>query len=624
MTKLTLARVLRLVVALVLLIVISVILWYFLSHRRPRSLVPSKMEEIPAKKVEKQEGIEHFDFKGDRVIRAKAERYYAGDDGRYYLEGNVEIRDLGKKEGEEIVLFGQKLSYDKDWANVFLEGKAKLQYQGLTVESSAFSYLKDEETLTTDRGVAFSTRRISGKAQNMTYSFRAGSLRLEGEVALELREEAETGTPFVVHGNIVTFLRERRRGEAEGNVSFSFDLSRGRADSLRFELTPDEQRARSFSLEGNAQATLVERREPSPGESKATHQEREISADTIDVRVFKDRNKINKVEARDQCFLKSSTPEGRTTEVRSGQMRMTFDRREVLREFLAWSAARLVERGPTSEVERSISGEEISIGTKGKSWKIKAPEAGEARVDSPDSDVTAKSLTIYPRQEILDAAGGVKVIVKLRPEEAETVGFFSSEQPVFCTAEKMRYEKRLDRLQLGEAVRMWQGKEVLFADQLTVLKKTGEIMAEGNVRAIFSRHPKEEKAAEEKIEIGGAKLSFSPPENSLIFEQGCWLKSKDLGLNSHWIAVLLREKTAEIQQIEAKGKVAITEKLREGKGERALYDLEQETVVLTGNPTIIDKEKGVIEGEKLTFRLGEGRIQVENKDRERSTTVIKS
>ena len=624
MTKLTLARVLRFIVALGLLVVVAVILWYFLSHRRPRSVVPPKKEGIPAKKVERQEGIEHFDFKGDRVIRARAERHYAGDDGRYYLEGNVEVRDLGKGEGEEIVLFGQKVSYDKDWAGVFLEGKAKLQYKGLTVESSAFSYLKTEETLTTDRGAAFSTSKISGKAKKMAYSFREGSLRLEGEVELELCEEAETGAPFVVRGDIVTFLRSRRRGQVEGNASFSFDQSWGRADSLRFELTPDEQRARSFSLKGNVQATLVGQQEPSPGVLKPAQQEREISADEVDIRAFKDKHQIQKVEARDRCILKSSTPEGRTTEVRSARMRMIFDRREVLRELSAWSAARLVERGPTSELERSISGEEILISTKGKTWKIKAPEGGEARVDSPDSDVTAKSLVLSPRKEILDAAGGVKVIVKLRPEEAETVGFFSSKQPVFGSAEKMRYEKRLDRLQLEEAVRMWQGKEVLFADRVTVLKKTGEIMAEGNVRASFSRLPKEEKAAEEKIEIGGAKLSFSPPQNLLTFEQDCWLKSIDVALNSDRIAVLLREKTAEILQIDAKGKVTITEKLRKGKGERALYDLEEETFVLTGNPTIIDKEKGVIEGEKLTFRLGEGRIQVENKDRERSTTVIKS
>jgi lipopolysaccharide transport protein LptA len=623
MTKVTTTRVLRLAVALVLVIVVAIILWYFLSHRRPRSIVPLKKEEIPAKKVEQQEGIEHFDFKGDRVIRAKGKRHYVGEDGRYCLEGDVEVRDLGKEQGEEIALFGQRVSYDKDWAGAFIEGQAKIQYEELTVESPAFSYLRKGETLTTDQGVVFFSPRISGKAQKMTYSIKVGSLRLEGDVELELREQTETGTPFVVRGDTVTFWRDKKGGQVEGKVFFSFDRSRGRADSLRFVLTPDEQRARSFFLKGNVQAVLMEQSEPSPGGSRPAEVEREISADEIDVRAYNDRNKVHKVEARDRCILKSSTPEGQTTEVRSERMRIALDRRGMLKEFLAWGAAHLVERGPTFEVVRSISGGEIFMGAKGKTWKIKAPEGGEARADSPDSDVTAKSLTILPRREILNASGDVKVIVKLRREEDEKVGFFSNEQPVLGAAGKMRYEGKLDRLELIEAVRMWQGKEVLFADRLTVLKRTGEVLAEGNVRTVFSRLPKDEKEPEEKIEIGGAKLSSSPAEDLLTFEQGCWLKSKEVGMNSDWIAVHLREKTAEIQQIEARGKVAITEKYREGKGGKALYDLEQETVVLTGNPTVIDKEKGVIEGEKLTFRLGEGRIQVENKERERSTTVIK-
>jgi lipopolysaccharide export system protein LptA len=56
----------------------------------------------------------------------------------------------------------------------------------------------------------------------------------------------------------------------------------------------------------------------------------------------------------------------------------------------------------------------------------------------------------------------------------------------------------------------------------------------------------------------------------------------------------------------------------------ALYDLDKETIVLTGNPSLIDKEKGTVEGDKLTFHLGDGRILVENKDRERPVTFIKS
>jgi lipopolysaccharide transport protein LptA len=230
---------------------------------------------------------------------------------------------------------------------------------------------------------------------------------------------------------------------------------------------------------------------------------------------------------------------------------------------------------------------------------------------------------ISSRRESLEAGGSVKVIVKLRPEEGQSVGFFSGDTPVLGSSETMRFEKPLERLQLEESVRMWQGKQVLSADRVTVIKKTGELAAEGKVKAVFSRLPKE-GADEEKLEIGGERMTFSPEENRLDFEKGCSLKSKDVELHSDAIAVFLREKSAELRQIEAKGKVTFTEKLREGKGEKAVYDLEAETIVLTGNPRITDKEKGVIEGEKLTFRLGEGRIQVENKDRERSTTVIKS
>ena len=63
---------------------------------------------------------------------------------------------------------------------------------------------------------------------------------------------------------------------------------------------------------------------------------------------------------------------------------------------------------------------------------------------------------------------------------------------------------------------------------------------------------------------------------------------------------------------------------KEGRGGEAVYDLKADTVVLTGNPVLVDKEKGVTEGDKLTFHLGDGRITIENKERDRSSTVIKS
>jgi lipopolysaccharide transport protein LptA len=626
MTKPNMARTIRAVFAGTLVIVIAVILWYFLSHRRPRTVVPQKIEKIPVEKVERQEGVEHLDFKGDRVIQAKAKRHYAGEDGRYFMEGNVEIRELGKKEGEELLLSGEKVSYDKDWTEAFLEGNAKLHYKGLTVESAAFTYLKDTEILTSDKAVVFSSDKVSGKAQRMTYSFREESLRLEEAVELRFVEETASDIPLVTRGDIVTFQRRKKRGVVDGNASFSFGESHGRADTLLFELTADEQYARRFSLRGNAQATLVEEEEPASGSTSPTGPEKEkhISADEIDFRLFKDMHRVRSLEARDDCWLRFDMAEGGDTEIRSARMKILFDRRGGLREFYALGRARLEERGEDAGNERFISGQEIFIGEKGSPWKIKAAEGGEARIDSPDSEVTARSLGIQPRRKILNAAGDVKVILKPRPEKDESVGFFSNLKPVFGAAQRMRYEEKTSRLLLKENVRMWQGQEILFADQLTALKKTGEITGEGHVRAFLHHLQKTEGAEEEKLEIGGEMLSFVPQQNLLIYEHACWLKSRKVSLNSDRISVLFRQKTAEIQQIEAQGHVTIAEALREGRGEKALYLLEQDSVVLTGNPKITDKEKGLIEGDKLTFRLGEGRIQVENKDRERSTTVIKS
>jgi len=624
MNKWTLTRALRLSVSLTLVIVTAVIFWHFVSHRRSRPVVPSKTDEIPAAKVERQEGIEHFDFKGDRVIRAKAARHYAGPDGRYYLEGEVEIRDLGKEKDEEVVLFGERVSHDRDWNEILLEGKGKLVYRGLTVESSAFSYEKNKELLTTDRGAVFSSARISGKAQKMAHSFRAGSLLLEGEVEIELREEEKTGPPFLVRGDTVTLWRKKRRGLVEGNASFSFGRSQGHSDTLRFDLTPDEQRVRAVFLEGNAQALIFESQERSAGDSAPVWQKREISAAAIEFRAHKDLNVVQKIEARNDCILKSFAADGGESEIRSVEMKMIFDRREVLREFSAQGAVRLVERGSESEVLRSIFGEEIIMGPKGRTWRVWVSEGGEARLDTPDIDVSARNLVISTLRERLGASGEVKVIVKSRGEQEEAVGFFSGAEPVFGTSDEMSYEEETGRLDLIGAVRMWQGTEILSADKLTALKKSGEIAAEGNIRTVFSRPPKDETATEEKIEVGGAKLNYSPQDKRLSFEQSCWFTSKGVKMNSERIAVVLLENKAEIKEVAAEGKVTITEEFREGKGEKALYYLEQETVVLTGRPTVIDKEKGIIEGDKLTFRLGEGRIQVENKDRERSTTVIKS
>ncbi len=625
--KMPLTRILRVSVALTLAAVVLVIIWYFLSHRRMPSVVPPKVEEITTEKVERQEGIEHFEYRGERTIQVKAARHFAGDDNSNHLEGNVEIRQIGKEGGEEILLFGQKVSYDKDWTDASIEGQARLKYGRLTVESDFFTYHDSTGILATDKGVRFFSPRLAGTAARMTYSFKDDFLSLEGQVEIRLADDSESPSPFIAAGEVFTYSRPLKTGDARGNVTFSWDQSSGRCEALRFMLTEDEQYVSQVFLTGDVKVDLVEEAAaPTPGKGLllAAAKTREIKADEVSLRAFLNMHKIHAVEARGRCFLNSAPADGGLLQAWSGEMKFVFDRGGGLREFWAVDRASLTERGKDSELVRLISGKEIFVEGQGDRLSVKATEGGEARIDSPDSEVIAGEITLIPRSERIDAVGDVKVVLKVGAKQPAQTGFFSGGQPVFITAQRMRSDPADKRLIIRGSARMWQGKQILSADELTVWRGSGEISGQGSVRAAFPYVPRKEEKKEERIEVGGKRMGYASESRLLTFDQDAWLKTQKVGLNSDAIIVYLREEKGEIEKIEARGRVMITEGTRQGKGAEALYDLDKETIVLIGNPSLIDKERGTVEGDKLTFHLGDGRILVENKDRERPVTFIKS
>jgi lipopolysaccharide export system protein LptA len=622
MLRLAWPRALRTLLAVSLVLVVAVILVYFVSHRRRPTVVPRKAENIPAEQVEKQEGIEHIDFRGDRIVQVKAGTWYKGEDGLFHLENNVEVRDLAKKGGKEVFITGDRVTYDKDWSRARLEGKAKVRYGDLVFESASFDYEKSADVLSTDAGVVFSSPRISGHSRRMTYSFKDETIVLVGDAGLEARDESENASPLVVSGGLLTYRRLERTGRGEESVEFSLGESRGEAETVDFRMTDDEQYLLTLNLKGTVRARLVE--EKSEGaDNLLFDRTRELTAGEMDLRAFLNMNKIHSVEARGGCSLDTFTPSGRRLRVRSADMKLVFDRWGGLREFWAVKQANLVERGEASRIEQTISGGEIYIEGQGDMLRARAPLGGEARVDSPEMEVTGREIKLFPRSEDVSASGNVKLLFKPQAKGGESVGFFSSSQPAMAAAGAMSYQKGAHRLIIGDGMRMWQGRQTLSGDQLTMERETGAVQGTGGIRAVFPQTSKKEPAKEGRLEVGGESLTFNPKDRLLTFEKACWLMTENVDLKAGQIAVKLEDNQGTIQTIEARTSVVILSGLREGRGNAAFYDLARDTVELTGNPTLMDKEKGMIEGDKLTFYLGDGRIHVENRDRERSVTVIK-
>jgi lipopolysaccharide export system protein LptA len=134
--------------------------------------------------------------------------------------------------------------------------------------------------------------------------------------------------------------------------------------------------------------------------------------------------------------------------------------------------------------------------------------------------------------------------------------------------------------------------------------------------------PKDDEEFE--LEITAESLDYLPDDRQLNYSGKVTVRVETARLKADHLDIHLSEQDNKIQSLLAQGDVRITRDLYEARGGEAVFDLEEETIVLSGNPVLTHQQKGRVQGDKLTFHMADDRIVVENKGRERSETIIKN
>jgi lipopolysaccharide export system protein LptA len=81
------------------------------------------------------------------------------------------------------------------------------------------------------------------------------------------------------------------------------------------------------------------------------------------------------------------------------------------------------------------------------------------------------------------------------------------------------------------------------------------------------------------------------------------------------------EGTGDLEKIEAKGNVIVTQKARVATGDEAVYFQDSGQIIMTGNPTLRDG-KNLIKGNKVVVFVNEDRGVVESDPEKRVKAVI--
>jgi lipopolysaccharide transport protein LptA len=607
-----------------------------LGRKRPAIDIPP--DPISAAKVEVQDQVHFVEFRGDQSkVEAKFDRHIIDPDGVNHLVGRVQIVDYGKTGGRELRFEGEEATYDEGWVHVRVQGKATVRIRELNVESAVFDYDKAADRVSTTAGARISSPRFSGTARRVYYLIGADEIVLEDDVEGTLSPREPDALPADFTGRRFLYNRPGRRGQIQGDVVFKQGKNSGRAGEIRFELFPENENIRGIYLDGAVEMTVIDEKAaaeetPRPRASETTGfaefisfkaGRRDLSADHVILLPFDNTERIQSFLLWGKSKAKLLSANGDATTLSGETIEIFYNLEGGLRDFMMTDSPRIEGYQASNRITKVIEGMRMDYVGNDRTLKVKGTKDRPAEFSEPSRKLSAETLAFYFRLDAFDAAGRVSVVSTPQSRSPGTAGFFAGDQPVFIWADFVRYEDPKKSLWMSGHAKMTQGRESLFIREMTILEETGSMSGKGDVVSTFIHESAErDKTRERRIEIQAGTLDYDPKAGKILYGGNGTLRMPEASVTAAAFTVELAEE--EITRIVASGKVTVVMKGQEATGDQAVYEAVSDKIFLTGGPpSLRDKAKGSVTGEKLTFFLADGKIVVENRDGERALTVIK-
>lgn len=627
-TKLQPQHTLRFISAGVLVVVLIAIAISFLTRSKRQVKVPEIAAELEEQKIDKKEGLEVRGMKGDKEdFIITADKHSIGEDNLYHLEGNVKISLSNRIEGEDVIIRGEKVIHDSEWSYFWLQGQATVEFNDLVVESSVLEYDAQKSVFKSDQTVRFSSKTISGSAQMFDYFLGQKKAELRGKVHLKLLPSQETSVPVEIDTEYFEYYVGKGRGKVEGGVELTHGRSHATAGLLEFVLSASREQIKSLFLKERVKISLVDEfrkvRSFSDQTALALHGDRcQMEADEILIKGYMDLPQVKSLEASGECTFRFISETGSYTQIEGQEIAFDMTKDGSLKKLVVNRDAKISEENKEKGSPRYIEGQRVQIQGDKKLLLVEGKDTLKARIWSKDSEIMAQKISLFLENNNMEANKDTKVIIYPREKSQVAFGFFSEENPVFITATDMRYSEDHKRFKFSGGTKIWQMKETIKAQEMSLDAETGAVRAWGSVESVLPYRPKG-KEEEENVRIESSAMEYNPEKNMIVYREKVKLKARNVVLTAKLLTIALEKESGDMVNIVARDKVVVKQKTYEGHGDEARFDVKEEIITVVGNPVLIDKDKGRTEGGKLTFYMADGRIVFENKDRERSVTVIK-
>ncbi|MDX1583685.1 MAG: LptA/OstA family protein, partial [Thermoanaerobaculia bacterium] len=263
-----------------------------------------------------------------------------------------------------------------------------------------------------------------------------------------------------------------------------------------------------------------------------------------------------------------------------------------------------------SDTKNEARSERIFYDIREETVTLSSVPGAAPTISSGPQRVSAEQIVVEPGGGVLRASG--RVSTRISDAEGTSIpsetNLFPKSAAIFVNSDSLAIRERDGFASFSGDVRAWQGNNTLFADSLQIRSNGEMIDAEGNVRTILenTQDPKGEpiRSRSDRLEARRAENEIDLIDDVMIESEG-----RSLGADQ---ARFIFGSDQQLERVVATGSLSLKEAAtgRRGSGEKAVYELAEDTILIEGSPAEIREPRGTVRGQQIVLDLGRNRVDV--------------
>lgn len=254
---------------------------------------------------------------------------------------------------------------------------------------------------------------------------------------------------------------------------------------------------------------------------------------------------------------------------------------------------------------------------------------GSATVSDGGSTVSASTITLDRETGRFAAQGDVNASVIQSAESDDSdvpEGLFGASEPVYATADSMISDPQSGRIEYVGSGRMWQGKNRIDAESISIDRTAMTLKALGNVLVAWMDDAGRSGEPQSSVTVRSHEMVYSEATGGAIFSQAVDFRRDGLRVLSEQLRTDLgRSEGDGPDTAVATGsvRIATTESGPGVRGfaDRAEFRLDESEIVLTGAPARFLTAAGTeARGDELTFGTASDSLQISGEGTDRAYT----